>query len=346
MLVANPAPVRRPAARFSDGAFALAALAAIALTGLVAAGARSWIDRPFAGFFVLADRTVPPIGRAAWNAGDRGRLYDRTIVAIDGVAVAHSDDVHRRLAAKPLGSTFALTLTGRGGPETVTVASRAFSAGDYWAIFGAYLFTGLLYLLLAILAAWALPANRVGRALMLVGGAGGLFMLSAADLYPPGTSLRVHALTTLLLPATLVHFALVVGETRRWFADLATSATWTIALAAALSMQLLLGEPAAVRALDATAHATLAVALAAATIALIGARTRVGFDAEPLLGCAAVFGLGAPALVFLLAAVGNGVPVNASATLGFLFPLGVGAGLLVDRIGVGGLDVARPAGSL
>ena len=345
MSAANAAAVHRPAARFSDGAFILAALAAIALTALVASGARSWIDRPFAGFFVRADRTVPPIGRTAWNPGDAGRLYDRTVVAIDGVAVAHSDDVHRRLAAKPIGSTFAVTLTGRGKTETVTVASRAFSVGDYWAIFGAYEFTGLLYLLLAILAAWALPANRVGRALMMVGGTGGLFMLSAADLYPPGASLRVHALTMVLLPATLVHFALVVGNTRRWFARLATSATWTIALSAALSMQLLLGDPTAAHAVDVTCHATLALALAAATTALIGVRTRVGFDAEPLLGCAAVFGLGAPAVIFLLAALGD-APVNASATLGFLFPLGVGAGVLTDRVAVGALDVARSAGSL
>ena len=346
MLTANAALVGRPAARFSDGAFIVAALAAIALTGLVAAGARSWIDRPFAGFFVLADRTVPPIGRAAWNEGEGRRLYDRTLVAIDGVAIADSDEVHRRLAAKPLGSTFAFTLTGHGATETVTVASRAFSVADYWAIFGSYLFTGLLYVLLAILAAWALPANRVGRALMMVGATGGLFMLSAADLYPPGASLRVHALTMVLLPATLVHFALVVGTARRWFADLAVRAVWTLTLSAALSMQLLLGDPAATPALDATCHATLAFALAAATIALVGARTRVGFDAEPLLGCAAVFGLGAPAVIFLLAALGDGVPVNASATLGFLFPLGVGAGLLMDRIGIGALDVARSAGSL
>ena len=38
--------------------------------------------------------------------------------------------------------------------------------------------------------------------------------------------------------------------------------------------------------------------------------------------------------------------LNASATLGFLFPLGIGAGLLRDRIGVGALDVARSAASL
>src|SRR5204862_1356669 len=136
------------------------------------------------------------------------------------------------VASKPLGSTFAVTVDSGGTRETVTVASRAFSTADYWAVFGAYLFTGLLYLLLAILAAWALPAERLGRALMIVGGAGGLYMLSAADLYPPGDSLRVHALTSALLPATLVQFALVVGDARRRFARLAVPAVWAVALAA------------------------------------------------------------------------------------------------------------------
>ena len=73
----------------------------------------------------------------------------------------------------------------------MTLASRRFSATDYWAVFGAYLGTGLCYVLLAILAAWALPAERLGRALLFVGGAGGLFMLSSADLYPPAASLRL-----------------------------------------------------------------------------------------------------------------------------------------------------------
>lgn len=346
MLPANVAVARRPAARFSDAAFVAAALAAIALVAMIASGARSWIDRPFPGFFVLADRTVPPIGRVVWNSAAGGRLYDRTVVAVDGVAIDRSDDLHRRIASKPLGSSFAVTLAGSGAADTFSVTSRAFSAADYWAVFGAYLFTGLLYVLLAILAAWLLPADRLGRALMLVGGAGGLFMLSAADLYPPGGALRVHALTTALLPAALVQFALVVGNARGAFARFAVPVVWTVSLAAAVSMQLLIGEPAATRSLYASCDASLGLALAAATIALIGARVRVGSETAPLVACAATFGLGIPAAIFLLAAVGNGVPVNASATLGFLFPLGIGAGLLRDRIGVGALDVARSAASL
>jgi hypothetical protein len=346
MLPANPAVVRRPAARFSDGAFAAAALAAIVLTGLVATGARTWIDRPFPGFFVLADRTVPPIGRTVWNSASGGHFYDRTVVAIDGRPIESSDDLQRRITSKPLGSSFAVTLAGRGTTDTVTVASRPFSAADYWAVFGAYLFTGLLYVLLAILAAWLLPANRLGRALMMVGGAGGLFMLSAADLYPPGGALRVHALTAALLPATLVHFALVVGHARGVFARAAVPAVWAVALAAALSMQLLIGDPGATRSVYATCDAALGLALIAATIALIGARARVGAEAAPLVSCAALLGLGIPAVIFLLAATHDGVPVNASATLGFLFPLGIGAELLRDRIGIGALDVARSARSL
>ena len=57
MLPANVTAARRPAARFSDAAFLVAAVAAVALVALIASGARSWIDRPFPGFFVLADRT-------------------------------------------------------------------------------------------------------------------------------------------------------------------------------------------------------------------------------------------------------------------------------------------------
>jgi hypothetical protein len=346
MLPANLGFVRRPAGRVSDAAFVAAALAAIALTGSMAVGARTWIGRPFPGFFMMADRTVPAIGRGVWNEAMGGRLYDRTVVAIDDVAIARSDDLHRRIASKPVGSAFAVTLADHGGIDTVTVASRPFSIADYWAVFGAYLFTGLLYVLLAILAAWLLPANRLGRALMMVGGAGGLFMLSAADLYPPGGALRVHALSTALLPAALVQFALVVGNARAVFARLAAPAVWAAAIAAALSTQVLIGDPAATRAVVATCNASLGLALAAATVALGGARMRLGSEAAPLVSAAIIFGLGVPAVIFLLAAVSNGVPVNASATLAFLFPLGIGAELLRDRSRVGALAVARSAGSL
>ncbi len=323
---ANATPVPDRAAHFFDAAFITAAVTATVLTALIAFGARTWIDRPFAGFFLRADRTVAAVGRATWSDVATADLYDRTLLAVDGVHVGDSGALERRVAAKPLGSPITYTLTDGTTVATVTLRSRRFSAADYWAIFGAYASTGLCYLLLAILAAWALPSARVGHALLLVGGVGGLFMLTSADLYPPASSLRLHVLAAALLPATLLQFALAVGDTRGRFAARALPIVWAVALAAAASMQLAIGDPAATRVVHATCDAALGLALVTATVGL-ATRVRVATSSAPLLVGTAIFGLGVPAVVFLLAATLGGVPQNASATLAFLFPLGMTAAL-------------------
>jgi hypothetical protein len=325
------------AARFADSAFAAAAVAALGLVALVAVGARSWIDRPFAGFFVRADRTIAPIGRADWSSGHGARLYDRTVVAVDGVAVPDGDALQRRVDAHPVGSPIDYTLTDGSTSYTVTVPSRRFTAADYWAVFGAHLATGACWVLLAILAVWALPGRRLGRALLFLGGVGGLFMISAVDVYPPAASLRVHALAAAFLPVTLLQFALVVGRARNRFVRAALPIAWAVSVAAAFSMQGLLGNPAATRAIQATCDATLGLALVAATIGL-ARRVRLGADVTPLVACTAFFGLGIPAAVFLLAGAFGSVPVNASATLAFLFPLGMTAALVRGDTAL----VARP----
>ena len=336
----------RSAARFSNAAFLAAAVLVTVLTGLIANGARSWIGRPFAGFFVLADRSVAPIGRAVWSRPGAPGVYDRTVVAVDGAVITSGDDLHRRVASKPVGSSLTYVLSDGARVATVTMPSRRFSVSDYWAIFGAYLVSGLCYLLLAIVAAWALPADRLGRALLLVGGVGGLFMLSSADLYPPGASLRIHALTAALLPAALLQFALVIAEVPVAFSRRALPVAWGTALVAAISMQWLLGDPAVTRWTNATSAAALGLALGAATLGLIATRIRLGVEAAPLLSCAAIFGLGVPAVIFLLAAARDGVPQNASATLAFLFPLGIGLGLLRGQVVARSLAFARPRRSL
>jgi hypothetical protein len=341
---ANRPGSRRRAARFSDAAFLAAAVAAVALTTLVAVGARSWIDRPFAGFFLRADRTVAAVGRTAWRDVAASRLYERTLLAVDGIAIADADALQRRIAAKPVGSPIVYTLTDGATTETVTLPSRRFSAADYWAVFGAYLGTGLCYVLLAILAAWALPAERVGRALLWLGAVGGLFMTTSADLYPPAGSLRLHALAAAFLPAVLLQFALAVGDTRQRFASSVLPVVWAISIAAAASMQLAIGHPTESRLVHLASDATVGLALVAATIGL-AARVRIAAATAPLVAGTALFGLGVPAVVFLLAGTLGGIPQNASATLAFLFPLGMSAALLRGDLAVA-RDVARTSRSL
>jgi hypothetical protein len=344
---ANCPPASHRAARFSDGAFLAAAVAATALIALVAIGARTWIDRPFAGFFLRADRTIAAVGRVGWSDVAPGRLYDRTLLAIDGATVTDSDAVHRIVAAKPVGSTFTYTVTDGHSTENVAIPSRRFATGDYWAVFGAYLGSGLCFVLLAIVAAWMLPADRLGRSLVFLGSIGGLYMLSSADLYPPAASLRANALATTLLPPTLLQFALAAGDARGRFARWSLPVAWTLAVAAAVSMKILLGDPAATGWISATCNAALGLALAAAAIGL-AARVRVTADAAPLVAFTAIFGLGVPGVIFLVSGTLGGMPQNASATLAFLFPLGMMAALYRSRLGLDAVraDVARSARSL
>jgi hypothetical protein len=341
MRPANSTSPRRRAAHFTDGAFIAAALTAVALTGLVAFGARTWVDRPFAGFFLHADRTIAPVGRASWSDVAARRLYGRTLLAVDGVAIHDSDGLERRVDAKPIGTPLTYTLTDGLTTDTVTIASRRFSAADYWAVFGAYLSSGICYVLLAILAAWALPAQRLGRALLLVGGIGGLFLLSSADLYPPAASLRVHALAAALLPAAVLQFALAVSDVRGRLATLALPLAWAATAIAAASIQFLIGDSAATPWVQATGNATLGIALAAATLALEATRARVAGSSARLVACAALFGLGVPAGIYLLAGTIGGIPTNASATLAFLFPLAMSVVVLRGEPALAIIDVAR-----
>jgi hypothetical protein len=102
----------------------------------------------------------------------------------------------------------------------------------------------------------------------------------------------------------------------------------------------------------ATCDAALGLALASATVGLGAARVRVGIETAPLVACAALFGLGVPAVIFLLAGTLGGVPLNASATLAFLFPLAMSVAVVrgdpavLDPTRALRLDVARARRSL
>ena len=341
---ANAPTPAASAARFFDVAFLLAAAAAAGLIALMAVGARTWIDRPFAGFFVRADRTIAAVGRLDWRDVAASRLYERTVVAVDGVTLRASDELHRRVAAKPLGAATTYTVTDGVTTETITLASRRFTVGDYWAVFGAFFASGLCFVLLSIVAAWRRPAEPFGRALLLLGAVGGCYMLTSADLYPPASSLRLHALATALLPGALLQFALAVGDTRGRFAAGALPIVWAVSFAAAASMQIAIGNPTETRWIHATCDGALGLALVAACIGL-AARVRVANEAV-VVACTALFGLGVPAVVFLLASTLGGIPQNASATLAFLFPVGMTAALLRRDRCFDTAVVARVRGSL
>jgi hypothetical protein len=331
----DPAAARR-ARTLYRAALLAAGGTALAVTAVLAVAATHWIGRPFPGFFVLPNRVIPSVGLTSWAGSADGAVYQRAVVAVDGTPVTRNDDVYRHVASLPPGTAITYTLRHGATVETLTLASRTFSRGDYGAIFGSYVLTGLLYVGLGLLASWRAKDTPLGRALLYLGGVAGIYALSGATLYAPGADLRLHALAEAFLPATLVYLGCVFPRARGRWAPPVVAAAWWLSLALAVPAQLLLHQPAAYSALHAACEAYIGLAGLGLGGVLIVERAHAGPAAPPLLRAAvagALLGLGLPAVVLTLSALSGGVlPVNVCTATAFLFPLCLGYGLVRERL--------------
>ncbi len=313
-----------------------AGVAALAVTAVIGLGSASWIGSTFPGFFLLPNRVIPSVGLVAWSGSADGAIYQRTVLAVDGEKTLGNADAYRHVAEHAAGTPIVYTLRHGSTTETLTLESRVFSRSDYWIIFGSYLLTGLLYLLLGVLGAWLMPNSALGRALLLVGGAGGLYALSGAGIYTPDADIRIHAIAESFFPATLIYLALVFARENGRYVTPLVSIAWWLSLALAIPYQLLLGQPGAYSLVHGACETYLGFAGIAAGATLIIERARAGENAGPLLRSAvagALLGLGVPAVIMVISGLSGGaVPVNVMTATAFMFPLCIGYGLLRERV--------------
>jgi len=317
----------------SPWALAAGVLVSIAAAAAVAMAQAAWIGKPFPGFFVLPNRVVASIGRADWAGTRDGALFQHVVLAVDDAKVETSAEVYGR-AARAGGRPLAYTLRRGASTDVVTMPTQVFSLADYVTVFGAYAATGLLYLLLGLLAAAVLP-QAVGRAVLVLGGVAGVYALSGAGIYAPGASLRLHALAEALFPAALLQVALVYPGRWKLPAEPWTAIGWFLSLAIAVPYQLLLDEPTSYSVLHGSAETYLGVAGLALAGRLVCELSSAPRAAGPLLRGAtagAVLGLGIPAVIVGLSGVTGGrLPVNAITAAAFAFPLCFAWGLVRER---------------
>ncbi len=314
----------------------VAALAALTLTTLIGVAASGWIDRPFPGFFVLVNRVIPSVGLPHWTGSRDGTLYQRTVVGVDGRPVADAAEVYRQVERQPIGAPVTYELRHGSATETLAIASSVFSRTDYWTVFGTYLCTGVVYLMLGLLGMWMFSDTHLGRALLVVGSIGGIYGLSGVGIYGPTFHIRVHALAEAFLPAAFAYLALVFPRQRPSLTAPLLAAALTLSLALTIPYQLLLSQPGAYSTMHAACETYLGIAGLSLTTSLIvhSARTQT---ASPLLRSAtmgAVLGLGVPAIVMLISGLSGGrLPVNVLTSTAFLFPLCCGYGMVRERLG-------------
>ena len=171
-------------------------------------GAASWVGRPFPGFLVLENRTIASAGLARWPAIASGGIYQREIVAVNGVPLQTAQELTRYVRSLPVGSSVVYRLRAKGVEEERAVATRLFALTDFTLLFGSYLAGGLAMCAVAIairsLRRHDRSANGSALGIWLIG----MWALSATDLYGPYHFFRLHAALECFLGAGMTQFAL------------------------------------------------------------------------------------------------------------------------------------------
>ena len=192
----------------------LAGAGAACIIGAISQNSTAWLGRSFPGFLVMENRVVPSIALPSWQTNGAA-LFQHQVVAIDGTAVTSSREIYAAVAGLPQGRAVAYTLRAPDGDATTqTISSRRFSETDYASLFAPFLLTGSAFVAAGLVVFLLCPGSAIGAGMLSLGLVGGLFVVSAVDLYGPHWFFRLHVLLEAMVPASLIHLALVFPTDR------------------------------------------------------------------------------------------------------------------------------------
>jgi hypothetical protein len=297
---------------------------------IMAAGAfldsLAWRGARFPGFFIMPNRVVPSAGLPDWSGVAEGRpLYQQVLLAVNAMPVSSGQDAYRRIAAHRGDDPARYLFANADRTEERSFPVRQFTDAEYVAIFGMYFINGLAYLALAVVAGERWREGGMFRGLAAFGWVGAAFAFSGMDLYGPGRIFRLHVAAEALLPAAAAHLALVCPRDRAIGRPGLLPLVYGVGLALAAVYELLLYDPRAYSIAHNACQGLVGIpAIALVTTLGLSLGDRDG-DVAPAvkrwLFIGALAGIIVPAIVLALSGIsGGGVPVNATAWVGFAFP--------------------------
>ena len=208
-------PRASSAVRFGAIAIGILATGLATRTAVTSAG---WIGRTFPGFVLLDNRVIASVGLANWSGTRVGGLYQNELETVDGKVVRSAVDAYAMVASLPPGQPVAYGLRSKGVQRDVIVHTQRFTVNDWFLLFAPFLLDGAVFVASGLVV-WVLrPRAPLARTFLAFGGACGLFMLTAMDLYGPATFFRLHVLGEALLPAAALQMALLFPQPHRWAA--------------------------------------------------------------------------------------------------------------------------------
>jgi hypothetical protein len=305
-----------------------AAVAGLALLCTVTSA--RWIGTSFPGFFIMANRVVASVSLPHWPVVHQRSIYQQAVVAVNNQPIATAAELYAMVRRLPPGAPVTYTLDQDGRHSQVTLPSVRFTLKDYFLLFAAYLANGLAIALVGLWVWGRKPTAPASWALLSLGGAAGLFALTATDLYSPYWFFRLHVLSEALFPAGLVHLALVFPVERRRHSRTAVLALpYLVALGFGAAYEVLLYQPT----VYSWIHNLCMVYAGLGGLTLLGSLlwaycTTQAFRMRQrlrVLLMSVLSGYAFPAvLMFCSGVTGGAVAVNYAAFTAFLFPLGLG----------------------
>jgi signal transduction histidine kinase len=282
-----------------------------------------WVGGTFPGFMVLDNRVVASIGLPHWTGSQVGGLRQAEIVAVDGVPAASAAAVYQAVAVRPVGTPVRYTVVRFGRSAELTIPSQPFELRDWFLLFGALLFNGVIFLASGLVV-WVLrPRAPVSHAFLVFGVAYAVWMFTSLDLYGPAAYFRLHIAGETLVPAASLHLVLTFPSAHRW-------ARWALlpylaALAVLGCYEAFLYVPSVYSRIIVLNYTSIGVAALLFLARQIRERLRsdspLTRHRTPILMIGTVLGLALPgAYLAMSAATAADIPLNLAA-FNFLFPL-------------------------
>lgn len=327
----RPRARRIPAQTRAAGALA-AGLLLIMLVS-TAANCLRWIGTPFPGFLVMPNRVVASAGLAHWSGTRNGTLFQHVVEAVEGQPVTTSAEVYALVRRLPAGTPVHYTLRGGDGVVETTIPSMRFSGSDWALLFGAYLLNGATFGLVALILWQRHPRSSTHVGALALCATAAVFAVTGADLYGSHLFYRLYVASEALLPATVIHLALVfprekLGAARRAVIGLVYLGFGLLAVIYEACQFV----PAAFTLVRNLCAASAGIAVCGLIATLIADYVRVSAPSVRVPLRAAITGTAAslalPALLLAASGVSGGVVgVSAAAFTAFLFPLYLGFAL-------------------
>lgn len=319
----------------------LALLAAAAAFACLAASsalrAALWVGSPFPGFLVGANRVVPSISLPTWNTHATG-VFQQEVLAVEGRPVDSPGTVYQAVRAQPPGTAIRYTLRAPDGTTTIEVAtSLRFSWLDLVLLCGAHLLCAAALLGAGFLVFWLRPDARASGGLLSACTALGVVLFTTADLGGDPSLFRLRVLAEAILPAALLHLALVFPRDRlQRHRALALGAVYLPSLLFAAAYQAVLERPGAYTVLHLAANELQGVGALVFVLSVLHARWSMRPSPAWPFGAIAAGTVVAFLVTALLAGssgvLGGIIPLNVSVFAVLLFPLSLGHAALRDGL--------------